>query len=142
MESCGKESTHDNAADKQKTPPPLSEQDIDSIQKADISTGYGCLRLLLLNLAGRERLSPDEEQWLGKEIRIQTERNTHKAIQRARNPLFPDSHDPNRRLAKEVDYELHVAHLRSNVNTTRDRGFSQRLCERCHRRPGIIFFVQ
>ena len=61
MESGGKEPKHDSTTDKQVPLPPLSDHEIGFMQKADISTGWDCLQLLLLNPAVSQRLGSREE---------------------------------------------------------------------------------
>ena len=64
MESGGKETQQADTINKQIPLPPLSDHEIDSMQKADISTGWDCLQLLLLNPAVSQRLGSREESWL------------------------------------------------------------------------------
>ena len=98
MDGDGKLPKHDTSIDEQKSLPPLTDHDIDIIQQAYNSTGYTCLRFLMVNQDIRKRLSSSEQKWLYQEFRKQTLSLTRNAVNRSENPLHPDSHAPNKRL--------------------------------------------
>ena len=89
MESGGKEIKQVDNTDKQIPLPPLSDHEIDSMQKADMSTGWDCLQLLLLNPALSQRLGSREESWLKARFETMTVHWARQAIQTEANPLRP-----------------------------------------------------
>ena len=108
MEGDGKIPKDDTSVDDQKPLPPLKDDDIDIMEQADISTGYNCLRLVMVNQFINKRLNPAERAWLYAEFRKQTIALTRNAVKRSENPLQSDSHSPNKRQIKEVEFELQM----------------------------------
>ena len=137
MEGDGKIPKHDTSIDEQESLPPLTHDDMDAIQDSDLSTGYNCLRFLMVNHFMSKRLGPDEYTWIFNAWRKQVIMFTKSGVSKSLNPMNPDSNEPNKRLIKEVEFELHMAKVQKGARlTSRDRGFLQRRCERCFRRPG------
>ena len=64
MEGDGKIPKDDTSTHKFKSLPPLTDDDIDIMQQTDISTGYNCLRFLMVNQVINKRLSSPEQKWL------------------------------------------------------------------------------
>ena len=126
MDGDGKEAKHDTSIGKQKSLPPLTQHDMDIMQKADISTGYNCLRFFTVNQFIYMRLSLTEQKWFDKEFRKQTVFLTKDAINKSEKSLLPDSHDPNRRQIKEVEFELQMTQLHVDHRTRNGVLFRER----------------
>ena len=93
MEGDGKESNQYTTADMQE---PLQRSDwfeIDHMQKADISTGWACLRLMLNNKAILKRLRPQETTWLHNHLEALAARSVQNAIMNLATVLRPDYTD-------------------------------------------------
>ena len=109
------------------------------IEDADLSTGYNCLRFLMVNQFMSKRLSPNEYTWIFREWRRQVNTLTKNGAKKLTNPMIPDSELPDVRLTREAEFKLYMAKsLRDAGLKTRDRGFLQSRCQRCFRRPGRI----
>ena len=64
MEGDGKTSKDDTSIDEQESLPPLTQDDMTVIEDADLSTGYNCLRFLMVNQFMSKRLGPTEYTWI------------------------------------------------------------------------------
>ena len=102
------------------------------IQDADLSTGYNCLRFMMVNQFMSKRLGPNEYTWSFREWRRQVTTLTKNGAKKLTNPMIPDSEMPDIRLTKEAEFKLYMASaLRDAGLKTRDRGFLQSRCQRC-----------
>ena len=63
----------------------------------------------MVNQFMSKRLGPEEHAWIYNEWRKQVITFTKNGVTKSWNPLNTDSHEPNKRLAKEVEFELHMA---------------------------------
>ena len=128
MEGDGKRPKHDTSIDQQESLPPLTHVELDIIEEADLSTGYKCLKFLMANRFMRDRLGPVEHDWIYKSWRNQIVTFTKNGVDKS---LKTESHEPNKRLAKEVEFELHMARVQKRAHlTARSQTFLQRCCER------------
>ena len=66
MEGDGKTTKDITSTDQQKSLPPLTPEDFDVMENTDFSTGYKCLKFLLTNRFMRDRLGPEEHDWVFK----------------------------------------------------------------------------
>ena len=141
MEGDGKRPKHDTSIDQQESLPPLTHVELDIIEEADLSTGYKCLKFLMVNRFMRDRLGPLEHDWIYKTWRNQV--ITFTKMGSNKSPKKTESHEPNKRLQKEVEFELHMARVqkRSRLTAT-SQTFLQKCCERCFRRPSRKILCQ
>ena len=139
MEGDGKTSKDDTSITEQESLPPLAQDDMTVIEDADLSTGYNCLRFLMVNQFMSKRLSPNEYTWIFREWRRQFTTLTKNGAKTLTNPMIPDSELTDVRLTREAEFKLYMASaLREAGLKTRDRGFLQSRCQRCFRRPSRI----
>ena len=85
MEGDGKTTKDTTSIDQQKSLPPLTHDDFDVIEKTDFSTGYKCLKFLMSNRFMRDRLGPEEHEWIYKFWKSQIVTYTKTAVQLQKN---------------------------------------------------------
>ena len=87
------------------------------IQDADLSTGYNCLRFMMVNQFMSKRLGPNEYTWSFREWRRQVTTLTKNGAKKLTNPMIPDSEMTDIRLTKEAEFKLYMASaLREQVS--------------------------
>ena len=96
MEGDGKTSNEATSTDNESLPP-LTHADLDVIHETDFSTGYNCLKFMMVNRFMRDRLGLEEYSWLYKSWRNQIITFTRKGVNES---LHSESHEPNRRQAR------------------------------------------